>query len=220
MQSECLLPSLLTWLEVVGWVGSAGSLHVKIIWHFTRTWIRLRTHKIKMDNTPSCMCVSLVLPLILKHLGKEIWKFCIQETLKALFRNEHVHSRTVFSNVYLCTNVEILKPHLAPTEALLLVLGSYQSLVNGYPLMSAVSITVIGWQAWCRLSTTTLRPECWNSRRHHHLDPLRTYQLICGTVAQNWKGSQNSNRLHQYLWKNSNISKYNILTSQSESGPN
>lgn len=68
--------------------------------------------------------------------------------------------------------------------------------------VSCVSVTVTNWQAWWRLSTTTPRLVCWNSHHHHHLHPPRTYLLIYGIVAQNLKGSQSSNHLHQYLRKN------------------
>jgi hypothetical protein len=69
-------------------------------------------------------------------------------------------------------------------------------------LVSSVSTTAADWWAWWRLSTTTLRLVCWNSRPHHHLDLLRTYLLTCGIGVQNLKGSQSSNPLHQYLRTN------------------
>jgi hypothetical protein len=195
----------------LGWVGSAGSLHVK-----NYLALHMNLNQAQDTQTEKGQCsqqharLSTVLPLIVKRLNKDIRTFYIQETLKALFWNEYVLSPTVFSIVCLRTNAEIPKPLVAPTEASL-VLGSNLFLVNE-SLVSYVSITAIGWQAWGRLSTTTLRLACWNSRPHRHLDPLRTCRLVCGTVAQNSKGSQNSNRLHQYLWKNSNIFKYSTLT--------
>jgi hypothetical protein len=103
--------------------------------------------------------------------------------------------------MYLCTNVEILQPHLAPTETWLLVLGSHLFFVNE-SLVSCVSVTVTNWQTWWRLSTTILRLVCWSSRLPLHLDPPHTCLLISGIVAQNLKGSQSSNHLHQYLRKN------------------
>jgi hypothetical protein len=103
--------------------------------------------------------------------------------------------------MYLCTNVEIIKPHLAPTETRLLVLDSNLFFVNE-SLVSCVSVTVTNWQTWWRLSTTILRLVCWSSRRPLHLDPPHTCLIISGIVAQNLKGSRSSNHLHQYLRKN------------------